>query len=74
MSGYDSASASPQQAEILLRSQKFDLIVLSTLSDYDQHKVLHLADGTDVLVLDGVTMPSELLWMVADRLSRQQRA
>jgi len=34
-SGYDAAPASPQVAEIVLRSQKFDLIVLSRLSDFD---------------------------------------
>jgi hypothetical protein len=72
-SGYDPASASPQLAELVLSSQKFDLIVLSTLSHYGQHKILYLADGTDVLTLDGLTLPSELLSLVAERLSRHQR-
>jgi hypothetical protein len=31
-SGYNAASASPQLAEIVLRSQKFDLMVLSSLN------------------------------------------
>jgi hypothetical protein len=73
MSGYDPASASPQLAEIVLRNQKFDLIVLSTLSDYDQHRILDFADGADLLVLDGFTMPAEFLWLVAERLNRVQR-
>jgi hypothetical protein len=72
-SGYDAASASPQVAEILLRSQKFDLIVLSSLRDSDLHRVINLSDGAEVLVLDGFTMLSKLLSLVAQRLNRHQR-
>ena len=72
-SGYDAASASPQVAEILLRSQKFDLIVLSSLRDSDLHRVISLSDGAEVLVLDGLTMPSKLLSLVAQRLNSHQR-
>jgi hypothetical protein len=72
-SGYDAASASPQVAEILLRSQKFDLIVLSSLRDSDLHRVINLSDGGEVLVLDGFTIPSKLLSLVAQRLNRHQR-
>jgi hypothetical protein len=72
-SGYDAASASPKIAEIMLRSQKFDLIVLSILSDFDLHRINNLADGADVLALDGFTSPSELLSLVAQRLDRRQR-
>jgi DNA-binding response OmpR family regulator len=57
-SGYNAASASPQVAEILLRSQKFDLIVLSTVSDSDLHRIINLSDGAVVLVLDVRTVPS----------------
>jgi hypothetical protein len=74
-SGYDAASASPKIAEILLRSRKFDLIVLSKLGDSDLHGIINFADGVDVLVLDGFTSPMELLSLVAERLNRvQQRA
>jgi hypothetical protein len=74
-SGYDAASASPQVAEIALRRQRFDLIILSSLSDSDLHRIINLADGADVLVLDGFTMPAELLSLVEQRLNRhQQRA
>jgi hypothetical protein len=73
-SGYDAASASPQVAEIMLRSRKFDLIVLSKLSDFDLHRIINLADGADVLVLDGFASPSELLSLVAQRLDHRRKA
>jgi hypothetical protein len=72
-SGYDSASASPQLAEILLRGHKFDLLVVSSLNDSDLHRVTNLADGADVLVLDSFTLPSRLLSLVAQLLNRRQR-
>ena len=64
-SGYDAVSASLQVAEIMLRCQKFDLIVLSNLSDSDLHKIINLADGANVLVLYEITLPTELLSLVA---------
>jgi hypothetical protein len=64
-SGYDAVSASPQLAEIVLRSQNFDLMVLSHLSDSDLHKIINLADGANVVVLYEMTLPSELLSVVA---------
>ena len=73
-SGHDAASGSPKIAEIVLRSQKFDLIVVSKLGDSDLHRIINLADGGYVLVLDGFTSPSELLSLVAQRRDRQQRA
>jgi hypothetical protein len=72
-SGYDAASASPKLAEIVLRSQKFDLIVLSRLIDSDLRRIISFAGGADVLVRDGLTSPSELLSLVALRLNRRQR-
>ena len=71
-SGYDAASASPQVAEIVLRGHKFDLIVVSRLLDSDLNRVINLSDGAEVLVLDGLTLPSELLSLVAQRLNRHQ--
>jgi DNA-binding response OmpR family regulator len=64
-SGYDAVSASPELAEIVLRSQNFDLIVLSNLSKSDLLKIINLADGANVLVLYESTLPSELLSLVA---------
>ena len=72
-SGYDAASASPQLAEIVLRSHKFDLIVVSTMRDSDLNRITNLSDGAEVLVLDFLTMPSELLSLVAQRLNSPQR-
>jgi hypothetical protein len=71
-SGYDAASASPRLAESVLRTQKIDLIILSRLRDSDLHRIVSLSDGAEVLVLDGLTMPSELLSLVAQRLNRHQ--
>ena len=71
--GYDTASASPKVAEIMLRCQKFDLIVLSKLPDYDLNRIINFADGADLLVLEGFTSPLELLTLVEQRLNRGQR-
>jgi hypothetical protein len=73
-SGYDSTSALPHMAEIALRRQKIDLIVLSGLSDSDLHRIVNFSDGADVLILEELTMPSELLSLVGQRLNRQWRA
>jgi hypothetical protein len=72
-SGYDAASASPQVAEIVLRSHKFALVVVARLNDSDLHRIINLADGAEILVLDELTMPSELLSLVAQRLNGHQR-
>ena len=71
-SGYDAASSSPQVAEIVLRTRKFDLIVVYRLSDFDLHRINNLADGADILVLNEPTTPSDLLALVAQRLNRRQ--
>jgi hypothetical protein len=72
-SGYDTASASPQVAGIVLRRQKFDLVVVSGLEEFDLQGIITLSDGADVLVLDAPTIPPELLTLVAQRLNRHQR-
>jgi hypothetical protein len=71
--GYDAASASPRVAQ-MLRRQKFDLIVVPSLSDDDLPRILNLSDGADILVLDEFSAPSEFLSMVARRLNRRRRA
>ena len=73
-SGYDAASATPQSAEIVLRSHNFDLIVVSRLSDSDLQRVDSLAGGADMLVLNDLTLSSEMLFLIAQRLDRQDRA
>ena len=67
-SGFDASSASPRFAEIVLRGREYDLIVLSGLSDFDLQRIIGLADGAEVLVLDAFTMPREVLSLVAERL------
>jgi hypothetical protein len=71
--GYDAASASPQVAEIVLRSRGFDLIVLSGIHDTDLHRIVNLADGANILVLEELTPPDLLLHLVAERLNHRQR-
>ena len=53
----------------MLRSQKFDLIVISSVNDSDLHRLVNLSDGAEVLVLDEFIMPSDLLSLVAQRLT-----
>jgi DNA-binding response OmpR family regulator len=70
-SGYDVASASPEVAEVALRSQKFDLVIISSLSDSDLQRVVNFSDGAHVLILKELIMPSELLSLVAESLQRR---
>ena len=71
-SGYDAASASPQDAEVVLSSRKFDLIVLSGLGEFEQHRILNLADGGQVLVLAELTLPDALLTLIEGKLNGPQ--
>ena len=73
-SGFDACSASPHLAEVLLRSQTFDLLVVSSLNERDFHSVVNLSDSAEVLILDGITMPSELLALVTQRMNRHREA
>jgi hypothetical protein len=41
---------------------------------YDLQRIIKLSDGAEVLVLEELTMASELLSLVAQRLNRQRRA
>ncbi len=72
-SGYDSTSASPRMAAAALSSHKFDLLVLSSLSDSEVNRLVNLADGASVLILKEFIMPAELLSLVAQRLNRPRR-
>lgn len=73
-SGYDTSSATPRVVEIVLRSHRFDLIVLSSLSEAHFYRIINLSDGAEVLALDESVMPAELLTLLAHRLNRQRRA
>ena len=71
--GYDVWSAEPRVAEIALRSRKFDLVVVSELSDHEMHRVINFSDGADVLVVDeGPIVPSVFILLVQERLARRQ--
>jgi hypothetical protein len=60
-------------AEIALRSQKFDLVVVSELSDHEMHQIINFSDGADVLVVDeGPVVPSVFILLVQERLARRQ--
>jgi CheY-like chemotaxis protein len=60
--GYDSTTATIPEAEILLLTEQFDLVVLSSrLSKGERTRVLAVAGATKMLALDGVTFPAELL-------------
>jgi hypothetical protein len=65
---------SPQIADTVLRGHRFDLLVVSSVNDSDLHRIVNLSEGAEVLVLDGITMPSKLLSLVAQRLKRQRWA
>jgi hypothetical protein len=68
-SGYDAKSATVAEAEILLRTEEFDLVIVSAfLSPEEQASVISAAGETPALVLEGVTFPPELLAQVERRL------
>ena len=61
-SGYDAQSATISDAEILLRREEFDLIIVSAwLSDSERYRVLAAAGSTPTYVMEGLTLASELL-------------
>jgi len=69
-SGYDAKSATVAQAEILLRTEEFDLVIISAfLSQEERDRVISAAGYTPTLVLDGLTLVPELLAKVERRLS-----
>jgi hypothetical protein len=72
-SGYDAASASPFVAERLLLSRKFDLIILSELADFDVNSLVNFTDGADVMVLEVLTTPAQLLSFLTQRLDLRRR-
>ena len=67
--GYDALAASLQLAEVLLASQRIDLIILSAmLKGEEKSRIASAAGKTRILVLEGLTLPSELLSLVAERV------
>jgi hypothetical protein len=74
VAGHVTTAASPGLAESVLRGEKFDLIVISGVSDFELQTIVNFADGANVLVLEKIMFPDELISVVADRLNRQRRA
>jgi hypothetical protein len=72
--GYDAKSATLAEAEKLLRTEEFDLIIISAfLRPEEQDNVISAAPDTRSLVLDRVMLPPELLAEVQRLLLRSTR-
>ena len=68
-SGYDAKSATVAEAEILLLTEEFDLVIVSAfLSQEERGCVISAACETPTLVLDGLTFAPDLLAEVERRL------
>lgn len=67
--GYESRSATVSEAEILLATNRYDLVIVSAFLSADEKRrcISAVADGA-FMVLDGLTMVSELLALVEARL------
>ena len=67
--GYESRSATVPEAEILLRTENYDLVIVSAmLRDDERRRTVSAVGGGPVLVLNGLTMAPELLALVEARL------
>ena len=61
-SGYEAQASTLQEAEILLRTEKYDLVIISAwLSEWERDQILPAAGKTPTYVLSGLTFTSELL-------------
>jgi DNA-binding response OmpR family regulator len=69
-SGYDAQSATVPEAELLLLTEKFDLIIVSAfLDDSEKGRILAAAGTMPTLMLRGLTLAPDLLVEVERRLS-----
>jgi DNA-binding response OmpR family regulator len=61
-SGYDAQAATLPEAEILLRAEEYDLVIVSAwLSEWEGGRILAAAGKTPPLVLGELTLAWELL-------------
>jgi hypothetical protein len=68
--GYTSVSATFVEAETLLNSKKFDIVIVSArLTQDEKRRVESLAQDTPFLFLNGVTFPRDLLKIVSDLIA-----
>jgi hypothetical protein len=64
-SGYEAQAASLTDAEILLRTEKYDLVIISAwLSEWDRGRIVSAAGKTPTYVLRELTLASDLLAQV----------
>jgi hypothetical protein len=69
-SGYDARSATLLEAEALLQTEKYDLVIVSALlSEEEKSRILTAVGDSPTLILNGVTFASELLSEVERRLA-----
>jgi hypothetical protein len=68
--GYDAKSAALPEAETLLRTEEFDLIIVSAwLEEWEKGQILKAAGKTQALVLTELTLADKLLAEVGCLLS-----
>jgi hypothetical protein len=73
--GYDGRPATLAEAEVILRAEQFDLMIVSAfLSDLESSPVLSAAGKTPVYVLQNFIYPNDLLAQVGRLLSANKRA
>jgi DNA-binding response OmpR family regulator len=69
-SGYDAESATVPDAEHLLRTEEFDLVIVSAfLDEWEKGSVLSAAGKSPTLVLRGLILAPDLLVEVERRLA-----
>jgi hypothetical protein len=69
-SGYDAQPATLSEAEIFLRTERFDLVVFSAwVGEWEKGKILAAAGKTPVLVLSELILADDLLAKV-ERLTQ----
>jgi DNA-binding response OmpR family regulator len=73
-SGYDAQSATVPEAERLLLTEKFDLIIVSAfLDEWEKGRILSAAGTMPTLVLRGLTLAPALLVEVEQLLHRARQ-
>jgi DNA-binding response OmpR family regulator len=68
--GYASSAARLEEADVLLKSGKFDIVIVSArVNEHEKRRVVSLAQDTPLLFLDGVTFPRHLIKDVSDLIA-----
>jgi DNA-binding response OmpR family regulator len=65
VSGYDAQSATLPEAETLLQTEQYDLVIVSALmSESERNRILAATGSTPTLMLSGFTLATDLLTQV----------